>query len=266
MISSIFSLKLDENHSIGFSLDYFYLSHRRNGFQRADNPLRSVSPGHVTNNGLDHSTGLGLSLGWRWNISKSLNFGLAYIKKSYVGQFRKYRGFEPHHARNYIPATLGAGFTYFFNKKIAGRLEVLWTGFGSLPGANNSLLPNGQLNTNKHGSHDSPGAGLQDGTIINIGLGYKVNTMLSFGSGFSHRIKLPRKSPYILSRSYTRQTIYDIVSFGANFKYHPHDLFLTFAHGFENRQSGYMPPIIGGGKFISKKSNNSVSIAWGYLY
>lgn len=265
-ISSIFSLELNKDHSIGCSLDYFYLSHKRNGFQNSDNPLRSVSPGHVTNNGMDHSTGFGLSLGWRWNISKTLTFGFAFVKKSYVGQYRKYRGYEPHHAKNYIPETIGAGFTYLFSKKLAGRLEVLWTDFGNLPNANNTFLPNGKLNTNKRGSNKSPGSGLQDATFINLGLGYKVNTMLSLGLGLSHRIKLARKSRYIISHNYMRQTIYDLVTFGANFNYHHHDFFLTLSHGFENRESGYMPKEIGGGKFRSKKCYDSLSIAWGYLY
>lgn len=266
VISSIFSLKLNKQHSIGFSLDYFYLSHRRNGFQNADNPLRSVSPGHVTNNGMDHSSGLGLSLGWRWNINKSLAFGLAFVKKSYVGQYRRYRGYEPHHAKNYIPETIGAGFTYRFTQKIAGRLEVLWTDFGNLPNSNNTILPNGKLNTHKRGSNKSPGSGLQDATVINVGLGYKVNSMLSLGAGFSHRIKIPRKSRYIISHSYIRQTIYDLITIGANFNYRHNDFFLTLTHGFENHQSGYMPSKIGGGKFSSNKKYNSLSIAWGYLY
>jgi long-chain fatty acid transport protein len=266
VISSIFSLKLNEHHSVGFSLDYFYLSHRRDGFQNADNPLRSVSPGNVTNNGLDHSSGLGLSLGWRWNITKALTFGFALVKKSSVGGYRRYRGFEPCHAKNYIPATIGAGFTYLFTQRIAGRLEVLWTGYGSLPNSNNAILPNGKLNLHKRGSNQSSGSGLQDGTLINLGLGCKVNTMLSLGAGFSHRIKLPRKSPYIISRSYTRGIIYDILSVGANFNYHSNDFFFTYSHGFENRQSGYMPKEIGGGKIVSKKSNDALSIAWGYLY
>ena len=266
VISSVFSLKLNDSHSIGFSLDYFYLSYRRDGFQRSDNPLRSVSPGHVTNKGMDHSNGLGLSLGWRWNMSKSLTFGFAFVKKSYVGQYRKYRGYEPHHAKNYIPETIGAGFTYLFTEKIAGRLEVLWTDFGNLPNSNNTILPNGKLNVNKRGSDKSPGTGLQDATFINMGMGYKWNPQLSFGAGFSHRIKLRKKSPYFISRSYTHQIIYNILSFGVNFNYHPHDFFLTFSHGFENRESGYMPIELGGGKFIGKKGNDSLSIAWGYLY
>lgn len=265
-ISSIFSFKLCEAHSIGFSFDYFYLSHRRDGFQRSDNPLRSVSPGHVTNKGMDHSTGLGLSFGWRWNITKALAFGFAVVKKSFVGQYRKYRGYEPHHARNYIPATIGAGFTYLFNEKVAGRLEVLWTGYGSLPNANNTIFPDGKLNLNKRGSDNSPGAGLQDATFINAGLGYKVNSMLSLGAGYSHRIKLQRKSPYIISRSYTRQTTYNILSFGGNFNYKSNDLFISYSHGFENRESGEMPPVIGGGRFIGKRGFDSLSIAWGYLY
>lgn len=266
VISSIFSIKLNKNQSIGFSLDYFYLSHLRNGFQNADNAQRSVSPGHVTNNGMDHSHGMGLTLGWRWNINKSLAFGLAIIKKSYVGQYKKYRGYEPHHARNYIPQMIGGGFTYRFTQKIAGRLEVIWTHFGSLPNANNSILPNGELNSNKRGSNKSSGSGLQDATFVNVGLGYKVNTHLSFGTGLSHRIKLSRNSRYIISHSYMRQIIYNLVTLGINYNYHPHDFFLTLSHGFENRQSGYMPEQIGGGKFISKKNFDSLSLAWGYLY
>jgi hypothetical protein len=266
VISSIFSLKINENHSIGFSLDYFYLSHLRNGFQNADNELRSVSPGHVTNNGMDHSEGLGMTLGWRWNINESLTFGLAFIKKSYVGQYRKYRGYEPHHAENYIPQTIGGGFTYKFTEKIAGRLEVLRTNFGNLPNSNNSILSNGKLNTNKRGSSKSSGSGLQDATIINVGLGYKMNSMLSFGAGFSHRIKLPRKSPYIISHSYMRQIIYNLATFGVNFNYNHHDFFLTLSHGFNNHQSGYMPEQLSGGKFTSMKRSNSLSVAWGYLY
>lgn len=265
-LSSIFSFKLNENHSIGASLDYFYLSHLRNGFQNSDNPQRSVSPGHVTNNGMDHSQGLGLTLGWRWNISKSLSFGLAFIKKSYVGQYRKYRGYEPHHAHNYIPETIGAGFTYQFNQKIAGRCEVIWTGFGDLPNANNAILSNGELNTNKRGSNKSPGSGLQDATFINLGLGYKVNDQLSVGTGWSHRIKHSRKSPYIISHSYMRQVIYDLLTLGVNYNYHRHDFFLILSHGFENHQSGYMPAQIGGGKFTSTKKYDTVSLAWGYLY
>lgn len=264
--SGIFSFKLNENHSFGFSLDYFYLSHKRNGFQRSDNALRSVSPGHVTNNGMDHSGGFGFSLGWRWNISKSLAFGLAFVKKSYVGQYRKYRGYEPHHAKNYIPETIGGGFTYRFNECLAGRLEVLWTHLGNLPNSNNTILPNGRLNLNKRGSNKSPGPGLQDATFINMGIGYKVNSMLSIGAGYSHRIKLDRDSPYIISRNYVRQTIYNLVSLGADFKYHRHEFFISFSHGFENRQSGYMPLVIGGGKFISRKNYDAVSLAWGYLY
>lgn len=80
-ISAIFSFKLNSCHSIGCSLDYFHFSHRRDGFQHSDNPLRSVSPGHVTNNGTDYSNGLGLSIGWRWKITKNLDFGVAWAKK-----------------------------------------------------------------------------------------------------------------------------------------------------------------------------------------
>lgn len=266
VLSSIFSFKLNKNHSVGFSLDYFMFSHLRDGYQHADNPIRSVSPGNVTNNGKAHSYGLGLTLGWRWNMSENLAFGLAYIKKSCAGQYRKYRGYEPHHAKNYVPELLGGGFTYRFTKKMAGRLEVIWTDYGNLPNANNSILPDGSLNRNRRGSNKSPGSGLQDATLINFGLGYKVNERLSLGTGLSHRIKLHRKSPYIISRGYMRQAIYDLVTIGANYNINHNDFFITLSHGFKNHQSGLMPEQLGGGKFTSNRYYNAISFAWGYLY
>lgn len=265
VISAIFSFKLNPSHSIGISLDYFYFSHIRNGFQNSDNPLRSVSPGHVTNKGMDHSGGLGLTIGWRWKISDSLDFGIAWARKSYCGQFRKYRGYEPHHAKNFIPQTIGAGFTYKFTQRFAGRLEVLWSNQGNLPNANNNILSDGSLNLHKRGSDKSPGPGLQDATYINAGLGYKVNSHLFLGIGYSHRIKLPRSSNYI-SHSYTHQTVYDILTLGANMKYQKHDLLVSCSYGFKNRETGHMPQEIGGGQFRSEKQIFSVSVSWGYLF
>lgn len=266
VISTVFSLKLNTTQSIGFSIDYVQFSYRRNGYQNSDNALRSVSPGHVTNKGTDHSHGLGLSIGWRWNLTERLRFGAAWTRKSYCGQYRKYRGFEPHHAKNYVPQTFGAGFSYRFNSRVAGRLEVLWSNLGNLPSSNNAVLPGGRLNLHKRGSNKSPGPGLNDATYINVGIGYKVNERLSLGAGFSHRIKLPRKTSNILSHTYTLQTIYETLTLGAKFNYHKHELFLGFSYGFRNEVTGKMPIQLGGGRFKSEKQNTSLSISWGYLY
>lgn len=266
VVSAIFSLKLAENHSVGFSIDYLYLSYLRRGFQNSDNALRSVSPGHVTNNGTDHANGVGMSLGWRWNITKNLSFGAAWIRKNHCGQFRKYRGYEPHHAKNYTPQTVGAGVTYLFMPHFAGRLEVLWTNLGNLPNANNNVLPDGTLNRNKRGSNQSPGPGLQDATYINAGLGYKFSDMFSCGVGYSHRIKLPRKSSNILSHTYTFQTIYNVVSIGADYKFNKNEIFLGLSYGFRNKVSGHMPTEAGGGRFTAERTIASLSFSWGYLY
>lgn len=265
-LSAIFSFKLGCSHSIGFSLDYLYLSHLRNGYQNSDNPLRSVSPGHVTNKGTDHSHGLGLVVGWRWKITDHLDFGVAWSKKSYCGRFRKYRGFEPHHAKNYTPQILGGGFTYRFATRWAGRFEVLWINYGNLPNANNNVLRDGSLNLNRRGSDKSPGPGLQNATLINLGIGCQLNSMLALGVGYSHRIKNSRHSPLILSHIYMTQTIYDILSFGANLNYHKQNLFLVVSHGFRHSVSGLMPIELGGGRFTGRKQYNSVSLSWGYQY
>lgn len=266
VISAIFSLKIASNHSIGISLEYYTFSLLRKGFQRSDTPQRSVSPGNVTNNGKDHSEGMGISLGWRWKITKSLDFGAAWVRKNPCGQFRRYRGYEAHHGKNFTPQTVGVGVTYVFTSRFAGRLEVLWSNLGNLPNANNNVLPNGALNTNKRGSDKSPGPGLQDATYINVGLGYKWSDSFSFGVGLSHRIKLPRKRANILSHTYTFQTIYNVISFGADFRTKKHEIFLGFLYGIRNKVSGIMPKVVGGGRFTAKKVNAGISCSWGYLY
>jgi hypothetical protein len=142
---------------------------------------------------------------------------------------------------------------------------VIWTNLGNLPNSNNNVLSDGSLNLNKRGSSKSPGPGLQNATFINLGIGYKVNSMLAIGAGYSHRIKLKKSSNFI-SHTYTLQTIYDRLALGVNFNYKRNDFFLTYSHGFKNRVSGFMPLELGGGKFIGEKSDDSLSIAWGYLY
>lgn len=266
VFSTIFSIKYTESQSFGLSLDYFSFSQLRNGFQRSDNPLRSVSPGNVTNNGTDHSGGFGLTLGWRWNITEQLNFGIAFAKKSYCGQFQRYRGYEPHRAKNYVPATLGAGFTYHFTKKLSGRLEVLWTDLGNLPSANNNVLPNGQLNLNKRGSRCSPGPGTQDATYINCGIGYLFTPELAAGVGYSHRIKLHQRKSNFLSHTYVSQVTYDLISLGVNFNCHRHNLFFSTSFGLPNKLNRNLPPQLGNGRITTNRQIISFSASWGYRY
>lgn len=266
VISAVFSHRISANHSLGISCDYFLFTHLRNGFQNADNPLRSVSPGNVTNRGYDHSGGIGLTVGWRWNISKRLAFGTAWSRKSACGSYRKYRGYEPHHAKNYSPQLIGAGFRYLFTDRIAGRIEMLWSNLGNLPGSNNNFLSDGKPNLYKRGSRKSPGPGLQDATYINLGIGYKWNEYFAVGGGLSHRIKLHSKRSNFFSHSYRLQTIYDILSLGAAFKYKKHELFLGATCGIKNRTKGIASPASGGGHFIANKQTASISLSYGYLY
>lgn len=266
VFSLVLSLKTSSQHSFGISLDLFQCTHKRNGFQKADNLLRSVSPGHVTNNGYDHSKGVGLTIGWRWNITESFCFGMAWVKKSYLGQYRKYRGYEPQHARNYFPQTIGAGFRYRFSSKLAGRLEVVWSNFGNTPQANDNFLAHGAPNIHRRGSKHSPGPGLQDATFVNCGLGYKWNEIFSTGLGFSHRIKLAHKNPSFLSHTYTHGTIYELLSLGANFKHQKHDLFFSLAYGFKNSVTGTLPKATGGGRMTANKRICTCSFSWGFLY
>lgn len=265
-ISAVFSFKLNSCHSVGASIDYLYLSHDRRGFQIADNPLRSVSPGHVTNNGTDHSHGFGLSAGWRWRITEKLDFGTAWSRKSPCGQFRKYRGYEPHHANNYTSQIVGAGLSYRFTSRLAGRIEAIWMNLGNLPGANNNVLPNGMLNLHKRGSNKSPGPGLNDATFINVGMGYLVNPLVSVGMSYSRRIKLARKSPLIISHSYMIGTIYDLLAVAANFTHCAHNVFVGFSYGFKNKVTGLLPAQAGGGTFVGERQTASVSISYGYKY
>lgn len=265
VLSAVFSIKLTENQSVGFSLDYLYFTRLRNGFQNSANPVRSVSPNHVTNKGRDHSEGFGFSFGYRWNISKRLLFGAAWIRKSYAGQYRRYRGFEPFHAKNYVPQTVGAGFTYRFNQKVAGRLEMIWVDQGNLPGANNSILPNGQINTNKRGSNKSPGPGFTDATFVNAGIGFKMNKHLSLGGGISQRLK-SRFSSIFTSHSYRIQTIYTLLTLGAHLEYKEHDLFIVLSQGLKNKVTGRLPEALGSSRFTSEKETYSLSLSYGYSY
>ncbi|MGZ6329777.1 MAG: hypothetical protein ACXWM7_02075 [Parachlamydiaceae bacterium] len=93
-----------------------------------------------------------------------------------------------------------------------------------------------------------------------------MNFMLSVGIGFSHRLRFPRRTSNIISHSYMLQTIYNVLSIGANFNYQKHELFLTASYSFKNSVSGWMPKEAGGGRFAGEKQTTSISISWGYKY
>lgn len=266
VISTIFALKCSSDQSVGISFDYFYLSHYRYGFQHTDNPVRSVSPGHVTNNGTDHSSGLGVSIGWRWNITPRLEFGAAWSNKCYCGQFRRYRGFEPFHAQNFNAQTFGAGIGYRFTEKLAGRIEALWINLGNTPQANDTVLSNGTLNPHKRGSNQSPSVGLRDATFLSAGMGYLFHPDFSMGVGFGYRIRAPRHSSNILVHTYMFQTVYNVLSVGANYKFNQHEFYMGYSYAFKNKVSGKMPTLLGGGRFTADKYNTLLSISYGYRY
>ena len=56
--------------------------------------------------------------------------------------------------------------------------------------------------------------------------------------------------------------MYNLVTFGVNYNYKQNNFFFTLSHGFENQHSGYMLERLGGGKFSSTRTFNSLSIAW----
>ena len=77
--------------SVGGSAIFAYQRFKAYGLQAFDNPGFSTSPGDVTNNGYDSTTGFGVRLGALYDINKDVSVGVTYQSKI-KGKFDKYKG------------------------------------------------------------------------------------------------------------------------------------------------------------------------------
>lgn len=265
VIAPVFSLRIDESHCIGISFDVHLQRAKVKGLENFDNLLLTVSPNHVTNRGNAYSSGVGVTLGWKWQFTEALTFGATYRSKVTMSKLHKYKGLLAQHGKLNTPEQWGLGLAYQYLPCSTITFDVVWINWHSVKSFHDPL--NNHHKTEKLGSNKGPGFGFQNQIFYRFGIDYAVNEHWTVRAGFRHTNPFIRKTQTFINML-TCDTIENFVTIGATFTYISDEISLFYAHGIENTIHGKsdIPSSLGGGKVNLTESKDLLGLSWGHVF
>lgn len=254
-------------HSFGLSLNWQTQRLKVNGFQNFDNALRSVDPGHVTNNGYNYSTGVGITLGWYWQATDTLNIGATYQPETKMSRLKKYNGFLAHHGRFDIPQKIGAGLSWRFLECATFAFDYEYIDWSQNKAAHNPLLEEGNLNL--LGAKNGPGFGWRSKSYYRFGIDYALCESWTLRAGYRYAKTQIRASQTALNALTLEPLIESFVTAGATWYIacnNELDFFVGYGFPKTLRGKNSIPSFLGGGEADLHQQLWAAGLSWGYSF
>jgi len=253
------------NHSFGASLNLAYQRFKAEGIQGFAG--FSASPGNVSNNGYDDSTGFGVRLGWTGQVSPAVTLGATYQTKTKMGKFDKYSGLFANQGEFDIPENYGAGIAFKASPKLTVAADVLRINYGDIPAVGNPVdcffLGACQL-----GSTDGPGFGWQNTTVYKIGVAWALKPDMTLRAGYV-TLKQPIPASQTFFNILAPGVVEDHLTLGLTMEMsRTSELTFMYMHAFEKEVngSGSIPAGFAGGEANLRMSQDSLGVAYGWRY
>lgn len=266
-IAPTLAMKIGSSNSLGVSLNFAYQRFKATGLENFDNSTYSSSPGNVTNNGYDSSTGWGVRLGWIGQVTPDFSLGATYQSKTSMGNLDKYKGLFAEHGGFDIPENYGAGFSW--------KMMPAWTLAGDVKKINYSKVASVGNSVNclfvggcKLGDNNGAGFGWDDVTVYKIALTYQQSKNLILRAGYSYN-KQPIPESQTLFNMLAPAVTTDHLTLGATLGLaNNSELTFAYMHAFDNKVSGSnsIPAGFGGGNANLKMYQDSFGVAYGMKF
>ncbi|MFZ0255874.1 MAG: outer membrane protein transport protein [Gammaproteobacteria bacterium] len=274
-IALTYSRQLTERHAVGITPIFAIQRFKAEGLQPFTQigpdgqPLFSVSPQNVTNNGFDYSYGGGVRVGWLGTVADGLDLGVSYQTKLYMTDFDNYKGLFADGGGFDIPAVLNVGAAYKLTPKITLAFEydrIFYSDVESLNNSNNEKPTLKPLEDNRLGANDGLGFGWEDINVYKFGAQYDYSDDWAFRLGYSHSDE-PFKGAQALFNILAPATVTDHLTAGLTYRFGGgHEINLAYMHAFENEIEGQNQPNTGSQTGNVFMSQNEVEISWGYRF
>jgi len=253
------------DHSFGISLNLAYQRFEANGLQPFT--AASSSPGNVTNQGYDSSTGYGVRIGWMGQVVPSVTLGVTYQTKTKMGKLEKYQGLFANQGEFDIPENYGAGFAWKATRELTIAGDVVRINYNDIPAVGNTAdcLFAGACAL---GSTNGPGFGWQNTTVYKLGVTYEIDPSLMLRAGYV-KLKQPIPQSQTFFNILAPGVVEDHVTLGATWKMGTGgELTAYYMHAFEKKVNGEgsIPPAFGGGEANLRMSQDSLGIAYGWKF
>jgi long-chain fatty acid transport protein len=184
VVAPTVAYKLNAQHSVGVSLLVGYQQFKAYGLQAFDNapgfPPFTGAPGSVTNNGYDHSHGIGLRVGYLGRLNDMVTIGAAYAPKMNMSRFSKYQGLFAGNGDFDIPAhyTVGVAFTPMPAVTLALDFERIdYAGVPSVGAPSAAQAP--------LGAPGGPGFGWKSIDVVKLGVQWRATPAWTLRAGYN---------------------------------------------------------------------------------
>jgi long-chain fatty acid transport protein len=184
IVAPTVAYKFSPRHSIGASLLLGYQRFKASGLQAFDNapgfPPFTQTPGSVTNNGAESSTGVGVRLGYFGRITDSVSVGASYSPRMKMGKLDAYKGLFADGGGFDIPANYSVGIAFNPVPAWTVAMDYQRIKYSGVSSVGNASLPVAPL-----GAANGPGFGWRDIDVFKLGVAWQMNSQLTLRAGFN---------------------------------------------------------------------------------
>jgi long-chain fatty acid transport protein len=263
-IAPTWAMKVSPTNAVGVALNLAYQRFSATGLQPFDNSTASSSPGNVTNNGTDTSTGYGLRVGWTGEVTPMVTLGATYQTKTKMSKLDKYKGLFADQGGFDIPSKYGVGIAVKPMPETTVAFDYERVKFSDVPSVHNSGSIAQQL-----GSTGGPGFGWQDINVYKLGVSHAYNSMFTVRAGWDHCDQpIPNKETFF--NMLAPGVIQDHLTLGGTWALaDTSELSVAYVHAFSKTVNGsgsIAPPPggPGGGEANLKMHEDSISVAYSW--
>lgn len=261
-ISPSVAWKYAENQSIGIATNFLYQRFEAKGISGFAG--MSQDPSHLSNQGKDSSTGIGVKIGWAGHFfNDQLTLGAKYSSKIEADKFDRYAGLFAEQGGFDVPESYGVGAALKLTPKLTVAADVERINYSDIASIGNDLTL-----SQPFGSNQGAGFGWQDINVYRLGLNFQASPQLTLRAGYSRNDQPIEKDQTFLN-ILAPAVVQDHLSLGATWQIDDRqDLSIAYTHALEKEVKGNqsIPTTFGGGEANLKMSQNILGFAYSYSY
>jgi long-chain fatty acid transport protein len=244
-LTGSYGYKVAPGVSLGITGIYAYQRFKATGLQAFDSSTYTESPGSITSNGNDTSTGFGVKVGIQADVGGNVTLGASYQSKITMSKFDKYKGLFADQGELDIAPTWSAGLAWKQSDKLTVALDYLYIDYASVHAIGNSTntFSPGVV---KFGSTNGPGFGWKSISVFKLGFQYASSDQWTWRAGWNHGDN-PIGSDQVTVNFLAPGVIQDHLTLGFTHKLdQDSELSADFVHSFNNSVSGTFAPTVSG--------------------
>lgn len=263
LVAPTVSWKFAEDQSIGLAPIVAYQRFKAYGLG-AFAPL-SQDVTALTDVGVETSWGVGVRVGYYWNITPEVAFGAAYSSPVFSERLEAYRGLFAGDGSFDIPQSFGVGIGWQITPTLRAGVDYRYIDYAGIDPVGTPSATPGLL-----GQADGPGFGWESISVIKVGGDWKFAEHWTVRAGYGYN-ENPVPDTEVTFNIVAPGVVQHHVTAGLTFDFGRSEISLGYMHAFEHSVDGdsrfvalgFAPP---GTREEISMSQNSLGLAYSYKF